>query len=69
MAGGWTCDGVVQDQIEDSVLDALRNALACQLVPEERRAKFTKHLKDHPTAWWKPLRIANLAFMDMVLRG
>jgi phage/conjugal plasmid C-4 type zinc finger TraR family protein len=26
MAGGWTRDGAVQDQIEDSVSDAVRHA-------------------------------------------
>ena len=51
MAGGWTRDGAVQDQIEDSVLDALSKARArmpagagllhCEVcgedIPERRR--------------------------------
>jgi len=28
MAGGWTRDGAVQDQIDDTVSDALKNARA-----------------------------------------
>jgi phage/conjugal plasmid C-4 type zinc finger TraR family protein len=28
MAGGWSCDGAVQDQIDDTVSDAVRGARA-----------------------------------------
>lgn len=28
MAGGWTKDGAVQDQIDDTVLDAIKDARA-----------------------------------------
>ena len=52
MAGGWTRDGAVQDQIDDSVKDAVSGARArmpagesaeycddCgELIPERRRA-------------------------------
>jgi len=37
MAGGWTRDGAVQDQIDDTVKDAVR--LARALIPEGESAR------------------------------
>ena len=38
MAGGWTKDGAVQDQIDDTVSDAVRNARARMHHGLEKRA-------------------------------
>ncbi len=38
MAGGWTRDGAVQDQIDDTVKDAVQAARAC--MPQGPSAEF-----------------------------
>lgn len=44
MAGGWTRDGAVQDQIDDSIADALKRARAN--LPEGEGSEFCEACGD-----------------------
>ena len=53
MAGGWTRDGAVQDQIDDTVKDAVLQHLPARTATENPTT--AKQDEEEPDGDWSPL--------------